>query len=194
MKRILAFMASGIIPTFIPICALLTLPVCFAQRYIPQDIQKSFAYGIQFFKLVLNPTLEARPQVARIEAESIPVVESEVTSMAFANEVECDEMQMDEELVEPAIMAKLNKGHFIPASKNFTVRVDLNKEMLNAQSEMKHLEILRDLKIAVPVENFEIAVERALKRVEAHAQSMELRKNPQKALRIAMRKKVQLPA
>jgi hypothetical protein len=188
MKKILAFIASGVIPTFIPICALLTLPVCMAEKYIPQDIQKSFAYGIQFFRLVLNPTIEAPTQVASIKADAIPVVESEVTSMALATEVDCDEMQMDEEFISPAIIANLNKEHFIPAS-DLAVNLDLNKELVKVQTEMKHVQIFRDLKIAVPAENFEMAVERALKNAQLHAQ-----KRHQKAFRLAIRKKVQVPA
>jgi hypothetical protein len=193
MKKLIAFIASGVIPTFIPICALLTLPLCVAEKYIPQDLRSSFAYGISFFKLVINPHVNASsPPTTTRQVESIPVVESYVTSMEVAApEVECDEMLQQAELVEvPDVDVEVETDHFAYAYA-FPKREEFHK----SQSEMRHLQYIRNMKLVVPIEKFEVAFEQAIKNVETRIeQRAQVKKNLQRPMRVVARKRPQLPA
>jgi len=188
MKKLIAFIASGMIPTFIPICALLTLPICLAERYIPQDLQKSFAYGISFFKLVINPYVNTSSPTVSREDEVVPVVESTVTSMAVAAEVECEDMPLEAELIEPSAIAVLNKDQFAYTT------VQMKDKFHKAQSEMKQLQYLRNMKLAVPAEKFEIAIENAVKNMETRMKRAQAKKRDHRSLRVLVRKKAQIPA
>ena len=124
------------------------------------------------------------------------MVESTVTNMTFAEEPECNEMQPEKAVISPVAVAVMNKADFVQVAVDLpTINVEVREGLHRAQSEMKQLEFMRDLKIAVPAEQFEIAFERAVQNMKARAHHVQqIRKNSPKATRIHIRKKAQVPA
>jgi hypothetical protein len=178
-----------------------------AQKFIPQDMQQTFSYGISFFKLVLDPHVKSQSnsdiEIADVvdEVDSVPVVESTVTSMAFAAEAataaetNCPETQAKKNAA--VAIAVLNKDRFVgvPVRLPKTINVNLREELHKAQSEMRHLQFMRNLNLEVAAEKYEIAIENALENMEVRLQQFpQAKKQCPKVPRIHVRKKVQHPA
>src|SRR5262245_16080603 len=84
MKKLIAFLISTVIPVVIPICAIVSLPVCVAEKYLPPDLRNSIQYGVQFFHLVWAANGDSKQQLA-VQKELTPYVETTVTSMTLAS-------------------------------------------------------------------------------------------------------------
>jgi hypothetical protein len=108
-----------------------------------------------------------------------------------APEVECEEMTQEAEFVEAPEVEVPSPDHFV-----YAYAFPKSEEFRKAQSEMRHLQYIRDMKLAVPVEKFEIAFEQAIKnfetRMEQRAQMR--KKDPQRSQRVLVRKRPQIPA
>lgn len=185
MKKLIAFLISTVIPVFIPMCAIMTLPVCVAEKYLPQDLQNSIQYGMRFFQLVWTANGDKSQQMPGAQRVT-PVVESTVTSMTIAS----FELESECELAHKTTLAKAFVGASLrPAS------MMIEKAMQDKEIVIRDLQGVPDWKAKFHQEKLNIALERAFRQIELQADQVKhFRKRNQKAIRIVVKNKPILPA
>lgn len=193
MKKLIAFLISTVIPVIIPICAIVSLPVCVAQKYLPQDMKNSIQYGVRFFGLVLaaNGDLKQQPVV---EHELTPYVESTVTSMTLASfEPEPDCGFVNKTDFGPA---KLEVDSFPALRDQLEAKIDtiVDKALDDGKVTKSELQKLQDLKTNFREQKLQNAIERAIQQVGVVNQINHAQKRTQKAIRIVVKTRPISPA
>jgi len=194
MKKLIAFLISTVIPVFIPICAIVTLPVCVAEKYLPQDLQNSIQYGMRFFQLVWTANGD-KPQQMPGAQQVTPVVEATVTSMTIASfelESKCELAQKTAlakaMMIEPETVQIALGHHSLPISF-------VEKAVQEKGVALRELQGLPDLKARFDQEKLNAVLERAFRKVELQMNQVKhFRKRNQKAIRIVVKNKPILPA
>lgn len=194
MNKMIAFLISTVIPVIIPMCVLVSLPVCVAEKYLPQDMKNSIKYGVQFFHLVWAATGDSKEQQPIAEQELTPYVESTVTSMTLASlevEEDCEfpqKPQSDPELLEMDSFPTLE--HQLESK----IDVIVDKALDDGRVSKAELQKLNDLKLNFHQEILQNAIERAIHQVEVVNQINHVQKRNQKAIRIVVKTKPISPA
>ena len=193
MKKLIAFLISTVIPVIIPMCVIVSLPVCVAEKYLPQDMKNSIKYGVQFFHLVWAANGESKPQQTVVEQELTPHVESTVTSMTLASyepESDCEFVQR-----ENTWPANLEVKSFPTLESQLESKIDVivDKAIDDGHVSRSELQKLHDLKLNFHQEVLQNAIERAIHQVEVVNQ-IHAQKRSQKALRIVVKTKPISPA
>jgi hypothetical protein len=193
MKKLIAFLISSVIPVIIPMCVLVSLPVCVAEKYLPQDLKNSIHYGVEFFHLVwaANGDLKQQPVA---EHELTPHVETTVTSMTLASyEPESDCPFVEREQAWPA---NLEVESFPTQEDQFDAKLDiiLDKALDDGHVSRSEMQKLRDLKFEFHNEALHNAIERAMHQVEAVNQLNHGQKRTSRPIRIVVKTKPISPA
>jgi hypothetical protein len=191
MKKLIAFLISSVIPVIIPMCVLVSLPVCVAEKYMPQDLKNSIHYGVEFFHLVwaANGDLKQQPVA---EHELTPYVESTVTSMTLASfEPEPCPFAPTPQLAR----AVLEVDSFPALEDQLESKIDLivDKALDDGNLSKAELKKLQDLKFDFQQKSLQNAIERAIHRVEIVNQ-IQAQKRSQKPVRIVVKTKSLSPA
>jgi hypothetical protein len=193
MKKLIAFLISTVIPVIIPMCVLVSLPVCVAEKYLPQDLKNSLQYGVRFFSLVLaaNEDLKQQPVA---EHELTPYVESTVTSMTLASlETEPDCPFAERENMWPA---NLKVESFPAPEDQLDAKIDIivDKALDDGRVSKDELQKLHNLKFEFQQEVLQSAIERAMHQVEVVNQINHAQKRVPKPIRIVVKTKPISPA
>ena len=194
MNKMIAFLISTVIPVIIPMCVLVSLPVCVAEKYLPQDMKNSIKYGVQFFHLVWAANGDSKDQQPIAEQELTPYVESTVTSMTLASlelEEDCEfpqKPQSDPDLLEMDSFPTLE--HQLESK----IDVIVDKALDDGRVSKAELQKLHDLKLNFHQEILQNAIERAIHQVEVVNQINHVQKRNQKAIRIVVKTKPISPA
>jgi hypothetical protein len=189
MKKLIAFLISTVVPVIIPMCVIVSLPVCVAEKYLPQDMKNSIQYGVRFFHLVWAANGDSKIQPV-VEQELTPYVESTVTSMTLASW----EPEPDCEFVEREQM--LPARSFPSAEEQLEAKIDVivDKALDDGRVSRKELQKLHDLKFEFHQEVLQNAIERAIPQVEVVNQINHAQKRTQKPIRIVVKTKSISPA
>ena len=192
MKKLIAFLISTVIPVIIPMCVLVSLPVCVAERYLPQDLKNSLQYGVQFFSLVLaaNGDLKQQPLA---EHELTPYVESTVTSMTLASfETESDCPFAERENKWPANLEE----SFPEPEDQLEAKIDIivDKALDDGRVSKEELQKIHNLKFEFQQEVLQSAIERAMHQVEVVNQINHAQKRIPRPIRIVVKTKPISPA
>ncbi len=195
MKKVIAFLISTVIPVIIPMCVLVSLPVCVAEKYLPQDMKNSIQYGVRFLHLVWAANGDSKEQQSIAEQELTPYVESTVTSMTLASletEPDCEFVQKPE----PENPALFEVDSFPTLEHQLETKIDVivDKALDDGRVSKTELQKLRDLKMNFHQEIFQNAIERAIHQVEVVNQINHVQKRNQKAIRIVVKTKPISPA
>jgi hypothetical protein len=193
MKKMIAFLISTVIPVIIPMCVLVSLPVCVAEKYLPQDMKNSIQYGVQFFHLVWAANGDSKQEPAAAQ-ELTPYVESTVTSMTLASlepEPDCEFVQKPQS-ENPALLEvdSFTLEHQLEAK----IDVIVDKALDDGRVSKAELQKLNDLKMNFNQEIFQSAIERAIHQVEVVNQINHMQKRNQKPIRIVVKTKPISPA
>ena len=185
MKKLIAFLISTVIPVIIPMCVLVSLPVCVAEKYLPQDLKNSLQYGVQFFSLVLaaNGDLKQQPVA---EHELTPYVESTVTSMTLASL----ETEPDCPFVERENMWPEDQEDQLEAK----IDIIVDKALDDGRVSKEELQKLHNLKFEFQQEVLQSAIERAMHQVEVVNQINHAQKRVPRPIRIVVKTKPISPA
>jgi hypothetical protein len=189
MKKLIAFLISTVIPVIIPMCVLVSLPVCVAEKYMPQDLKNSIHFGVEFFHLVWAANGDVKPQ-AVAEHELTPYVESTVTSMTLAS-MEQPESDCPFEQSANTWPANLQVESFPAAEDELDAKIDIivDKALDDRQVSRAELQKLRDLKFEYRQEALQNAIERAMHQVEVVNQINHAQKRIPKRIRIVVKTK-----
>lgn len=168
MKKLIAFLISTVIPVIIPMCVLVSLPVCVAEKYMPQDLKNSIHYGVEFFHLVwaANGDLKQQPVA---EQQLTPHVESTVTSMKLASlEPESDCPFVEREQTWPADLEVQSFPTPEEQQDQLKARIDIivDKALDDGHVSRSEVQKLRDLKLEFHQEILKNAIERSMHQVE----------------------------
>ncbi len=193
MKKMIAFLISTVIPVIIPMCVIVSLPVCVAEKYLPQDMKNSIHYGMQFFHLVLAANEDPKEQQPVAVQELTPYVESTVTSMtlaAFDPEPDCEFIER-----ENTWPADLEVESFPGLQHQLESKIDIivDKAMDDGYVSKEELKKLHELKLNFRQGVLQNAIERAIHQVEVVNQ-IHAQKRSQKPLRIVVKTKSISPA
>jgi hypothetical protein len=193
MKKLIAFLISTVIPVVIPMCVIVSLPVCVAEKYLPQDMKNSIHYGMEFFHLVVAANEDPKEQQPVAVHELTPYVESTVTSMTLASfEPEPDCELIERENTWPA---NLDVESFPGLQDQLESKIDtiLDKAMDDGYVSKEELKKLHELKLNLRQGVLQNAIERAIHQVEVVNQ-IHAQKRGQKSLRIVVKAKSISPA
>jgi hypothetical protein len=194
MKKITAFLISTVIPVIIPMCVIVSLPVCVAQKYLPQDLKNNLRYGVQFFSLVLAANGDSLEQQPVTEQELTPYVESTVTSMTLASyePEQCPFAPTPQ--IHPAVL-EVDSFPTLEDQDELESKIDIivDKALDDGNVSKAELKKLQDLKFEFQQEALQNAIERAIHRVEVVNQIHAHKKN-QKPVRIVVKTKSLSPA
>ncbi|MCI0415332.1 hypothetical protein L0222_21375 [bacterium] len=203
MKKLIAFLISTVIPVFIPMCAIMTLPVCLAEKYLPRELQNSIQYGMRFFQLVWTANGDKQQQTPAAQRVT-PVVESTVTSMTIASfepESECEWVQkttLAKVMIEPETVQIALDEHVMPIPVDpleSKINLVVEKAMQQKGIVIQDLQRLPDWKAKFDQEKLNIALERAFRQVELQVDQVKpFRKRHQKSIRVVVKNKPVLPA
>lgn len=196
MKKLIAFLISTVIPVIIPMCVLVSLPVCVAEKYMPQDMKNSIHYGVEFFHLVwaANGDLKQQPVA---EQELTPHVESTVTSMTLASlESESDCPFVEREQTWPANLEVESFPILEDQQDQLESKIDIivDKALDDGHVSRSELQKLHDLKFEFHQERLQNAIERAMHQVEAVNQMNHSQKRTARPIRIVVKTKPISPA
>jgi hypothetical protein len=196
MKKLIAFLISNVIPVIIPMCVLVSLPVCVAEKYLPQDVKNSLRYGVEFFHLVwaANGDLKQEPIA---EHELTPHVEATVTSMTLASlETEPDCPFVEREQTWPANLEVQSFPTLENQQDQLEAKIDIivDKALDDGHVSRSELQKLHDLKFEFHQKVLQNAIERAMHQVEVVNQMNHSQKRLQKPLRIVVKTKPISPA
>jgi hypothetical protein len=196
MKKMMAFLISTVIPVIIPMCVLVSLPVCVGEKYLPQDLKNSLKYGVQFFSLVLaaNGDLEQQPVA---EHELTPYVESTVTSMTLASlETEADCPFVERVNTWPANLQVESLPTLEEQEDQLEAKIDIivDKALDDGRVSKVELQKLQDLKFEFRQEILQNAIERAMHQVEVVNQINHAQKRVPRPIRIVVKTKPISPA
>jgi hypothetical protein len=193
MKKLIAFLISTVIPVVLPICAIVTLPVCVAEKYLPPDLRTSIQYGVQFFHLVWAANGDSKQQPV-VEKELTPYVESTVTSMTLASlepEPDCEFAHREES--GPALL----EVRSVPTPVDqLAAKIDfiVEKAVTDRGISRMGLQKLQDLKFNFKQEMLDAALQNAMHQVEVVNHIKQFQKRNQKALRVVVKTKPISPA
>jgi hypothetical protein len=195
MNKMIAFLISTVIPVIIPMCVLVSLPVCVAEKYLPQDMKNSIQYGVRFFNLVWAANGDSKEQQPIVEQELTPYVESTVTSMTLASfepESDCEFVQPPK----PENPALLEVENFPALEHQLETKIDVivDKALDDGRVSKAELQKLHDLKLNFNQEILQNAIERAIHQVEVVNQINHMQKRNQKPFRIVVKTKPISPA
>lgn len=139
MKRILTVLLPVILSTYLPMCAVVSLPGCLVDKYIPQDVRESLQYGSEwlgvFWKAYGNeqPAAETREEPAQVAA---------MINDSAKPKTECEFEKQQNELPVNAV-----------AGPNFTITVEAPLETVNfaipKQLEFNEKQFENDLRILI---------------------------------------------
>jgi len=196
MKKLIAFLISSVIPVIIPMCVLVSLPVCVAEKYMPQDLKNSIHYGVEFFHLVwaANGDLKQQPVV---EHELTPYVESTVTSMTLASmEPETDCPYAERGSTWPANFEVQSFPAPEEQHDQLEAKIDIivDKALDDGHVSREELQKLRDLKFDFHQDILQNAIERAKHQVEVVNQMNHTQKRTTRPIRIVVKTKPISPA
>ncbi len=197
MKKLIAFLISTVIPVIIPMCVIVSLPVCVAEKYLPQDVKNSVQYGMRFFHLVWAANDDSKVQQTFAEQELTPYVESTVTSMTFASlalepEPDC-EFVPKPQFGNPALL-QVDSFPKLEHELEAKIHVIVDKAFDDGNVSRAELQKLHDLKLNFNQEILQNAIQRAIRQVEVVNQSNQMQKRNQKPFRIVVKTKSISPA
>ncbi len=195
MNKMIAFLISTVIPVIIPMCVLVSLPVCVAEKYLPQDMKNSIQYGVRFFHLVWAANGDSKEPQPITEQELTPYVESTVTSMTLASfepEPDCEFVQPPQ----PENPAFPEVDSFPTLENQLETKIDVivDKALDDGRVSKAELQQLHNLKLNFHHEILQNAIERAIHQVEVVNQTNHIQKRNQKAIRIVVKTKSLSPA
>ncbi|MCI0618022.1 hypothetical protein L0244_34035 [bacterium] len=195
MKKMIAFLMSTVIPVIIPMCVIVSLPVCVAEKYLPQDMKNSVQYGMRFFHLVWAANGDSKEQQPLAEQELTPYVESTVTSMTLASlepEPDCEFVQRPQSK-NPAL---LEVDSFPGLEDQLEAKIDVivDKTLDDGRVSRAELQKLHDLKVNFNQEILQSAIQRAIRHAEVVNQINHMQKRNQKAIRVVVKTKPISPA
>jgi hypothetical protein len=195
MKKMIAFLISTVIPVIIPMCVIVSLPVCVAEKYLPQDMKNSVQYGMRFFHLVWAANGDSKEQQPLDEQELTPYVESTVTSMTLASfepEPDCEFVQKPQS-GNPAL---LEVDSFPTLENQLESKIDVivDKALDDGSVSKAELQQLHDFKLNFNQEILQNAIQRAIHQVEVVNQINHRQKRNQKVIRVVVKTKPISPA
>jgi hypothetical protein len=193
MKKLIAFLISTVIPVIIPICAIVSLPVCVAEKYLPQDVKNSIQYGVQFFHLVWAANGDLKQQLPA-KQELTPYVEATVTSMRFVSlnpEPECEFAQKPKA---PRHFLEVNSFPMLEDQLESNIDVIVDKAHDDGHVSGTELQKLHDLKLHFHQEALQNAIERAIHQVEVVNRINHLQRRNQSSIRIVLKPRPLSPA
>lgn len=195
MKKMIAFLISTVIPVIIPMCVIVSLPVCVAEKYLPQDMKNSVQYGMRFFHLVWAANGDSKEQQPLAEQELTPYVESTVTSMTLASlepEPDCEFVQRPQSK-NPALL-EVDSFPGLEGQLEAKIDVIVDKTLDDGRVSRAELQKLHDLKVNFNQEILQSAIQRAIRHAEVVNQINHMQKRNQKAIRVVVKTKPISPA